>query len=242
MKRRFSAVIIDDEKLAREDLKGVLAGFDEIEIIGESDCVDTGVEIIKKLEPDLVFLDVQMPGESGFDLIDKIPPDVKIIFVTAYDEFAIRAFEVNANDYLLKPVSKDRLALTLERLGAEGEDEDLSGTRKLKYDDSVFILFNNSYCFLKVDSIVMISSANDYTEIVINEGKRGLVSKPMREWESRLPEQCFARIHRSTIINLQYVDKIEDWFNYSYRIYLKGFEKPVVMSRRYASNVKKRFG
>lgn len=242
MKRRFAAVIIDDEKLAREDLKGVLAGFDEIEIIGESDCVDAGVEIIKKLEPDLVFLDVQMPGESGFDLIDKIPSDVKIIFVTAYDEFAIRAFEVNANDYLLKPVSKDRLALTLERLGAEGEDEDLSGTRKLKYDDSVFILFNNSYCFLKVDSIVMISSANDYTEIVISEGKRGLVSKPMREWESRLPEQCFTRIHRSTIINLQYVDKIEDWFNYSYRIYLKGFEKPVVMSRRYASNVKKRFG
>jgi two-component system LytT family response regulator len=241
LKKRLTALIVDDEMLAREDLKGILDEFDEIEIIGEADCVDTAVEIIAKLKPELIFLDVQMPGESGFDLINKIPSDVKIIFVTAYDEFAIRAFEVNANDYLLKPVSKERLALTLERLGSEEEGVSRE-YRKLKYDDSVFLLFNNKYCFLRVDSIVKISTANDYTEVATSEGRKGLVSKPMREWEHRLPDQHFARVHRSTIINLQYIDKIEDWFNYSYRVYLKGFEKPVVMSRRYASNIKKRFG
>ena len=241
MKTQFTAIIVDDEKLARQDLKGIISEFNEIEIIGEADCVNTAVEIVSKLEPNLIFLDVQMPGESGFDLINKIPANIKIIFVTAYDEFAIRAFEVNANDYLLKPVNKERLALTLERLQVEGEEGNLLETRKLKYDDSVFLLFNNSYRFLKVESIVKISSANDYSEIVTIEGKVGLVSKSMREWEFRLPDQYFARVHRSTIINLQYIDKIEDWFNYSYRVYLKGFEKPVVMSRRYASNIKKKF-
>lgn len=241
MKKQFTAIIVDDEKLARQDLKGIISEFDEIEIIGEAESVYTAEEIISKLEPNLIFLDVQMPGESGFDLINKIPANIKIIFVTAYDEFAIRAFEVNANDYLLKPVNKERLALTLERLEAEGDEEKLSETRKLKYNDSVFLLLNNNYCFLKVDSIIKINSANDYTEIITNEGKKGLVSKSMREWEYKLPEQFFARIHRSTIINLQYVDKIEDWFNYSYRVYLKGLKKPVVMSRRYASDIKKKF-
>lgn len=239
--KRYKAIIVDDEELARSDLKALLAQFPSVEVIGEAENIRTAAEAVEKLNPDLIFLDIQFPGESGFELLEKIGTPAKIIFVTAFDEFAIRAFEVNAQDYLLKPVNPERLKLTLEHLE---NDQPMVEPKMLpfNYDDSIFLELNNKYYFLKVNTIIIITSAGNYSEILTNQGLSGLTSKSMREWEVRLPKNSFARIHRSTIINMDFVEKIEQWFSYSYRVYLKGLDKPVIMSRRHASKIKERMG
>jgi two-component system LytT family response regulator len=237
MTSKYSAIIVDDERLARQDLKSILDEFDEIECIGEAKNIITAKELLKKSNPNLLFLDIKMPGESGFDLIEFVDENTHIIFVTAFDEYAIKAFEVNALDYLLKPVSKERLALSIERLQLSDESK-TSELKKLGIDDQIFIKFNNKYIFLKINTMVTVSSKGDYSEITLNNGKKALVLKSMKEWEKRLPENHFIRIHRSTIINTNMVNRIEPWYNNSHLVYLEGIEKPVVMSRRYFTKVK----
>ncbi|MGD8305955.1 MAG: LytTR family DNA-binding domain-containing protein [Ignavibacteria bacterium] len=239
MKTKIKAIIVDDEELAREDLKVLLENFNEIDIIGEAESVEEARPLINNLNPDLIFLDIQMPGESGFDLLAKIETDAKIIFVTAYDEYAIRAFEVNAIDYLLKPVNTERLALAIEHLKSDEEGRK-SGQTKLNLEDSIFIMVNNHYQFVKISAIIKITSAGNYSEIYTTSKLKGLVLKSLKDWEARLPENYFVRIHRTAIINLEYVDHVEEWFNYSYKVLLKGIEDPLVISRRYASKLKKR--
>jgi two-component system LytT family response regulator len=238
MKNIYNALIVDDERLARQDLKDLLKECENIRIVGEADSVNTAVKAIEELNPDVIFLDIQMPGESGFELLEKTPVTSRIIFVTAYDEYAIRAFEINALDYLLKPVSPDRLKKALERLETE-DSSDLSKTKKLQNEDHLFLLFNNQFKFILIRMILSITAAGDYSEITLSDGNKGLVQKSMKEWEDRLPEN-FCRIHRSNIINLDYIDHIEEWFNYSYQVYLKGLREPFVMSRRFAVKLKEK--
>jgi two-component system LytT family response regulator len=237
MSSKFKAIIVDDERLARQDLKAIIDEFDEIECLGEAKNITAAKELLKKFNPNLLFLDIKMPGESGFDLLEFVEEETHIIFVTAFDEFAIKAFEVNALDYLLKPVSKERLALSIERL-QQAVDSKPTELKKLEIDDQVFIKLNNKYTFLKINTIVKISSKGDYSEIIISNRKKALVLKSMKEWESRLPENHFIRIHRSTIINTDHVKRIEPWYNNSHLVYLEGIEKPAVMSRRYFIKVK----
>ncbi len=237
MLNKLHALIVDDESLAREDLRTVLKDFKQVKVVAEADSIATAVTAIKKFNPDLVFLDIKLPGESGFDLLNQIKVDAHIIFVTAYDEYAIRAFEVNAKDYLLKPVTKERLEQALENISSQknGEKKKL---KNLEYDDRVFLLINDKYTFLEIETIIVIKSADDYTDIYSSDGKSGLALKSMQEWENRLPEKHFVRIHRSTIININYIIRIEKWFNNSFKVYLKDVKVPEVMSRRYAAKVK----
>lgn len=239
MKTTFKAIVVDDEKLAREDLKVLLREFSEIEVIGEAETVEETKTLIKNLNPNLIFLDIQMPGKSGFDLLEEIQTNAKIIFVTAYDEYAIRAFEVNAKDYLLKPVIKERLAIAIDRLKTEQESETIV-QEKLEFDDNIFVMVNNHYQFVKIGSIIKIASAGNYTEIYTSSKLKGLVLKSLKDWETRLPGNYFVRIHRNSIINLEYVDRVEGWFNYSYKVYLKEINDPLVISRRYAAKLKER--
>jgi two-component system LytT family response regulator len=241
VKKPWNALIIDDERLARKDLSSLLENHPEIKIVGEAEDVPSAQIGITELQPDLIFLDIQMPGESGFDLLDKMEVSAKIIFVTAYDEYAIRAFEVNAVDYLLKPVNPERLAHALDKL-EEDESETGGSARTLGYDDRLFLMVGSHFKFLKVDSILSIQAAGDYTEVFTGDGKKGLTLKSMKEWESRLPEQYFIRIHRSTIVNMDHIERVEEWFNYSFRVYLKGREEPLMMSRRYAAKLKDKLG
>jgi len=238
---KIKAVIVDDERLARKELTSMLSEFENVEIIGEADSVVSATELIKSTSPDVIFLDIQMPGESGFELANRTDLDSKIIFVTAYDEYALRAFEVNALDYLMKPINPKRLRQAIDRLIDDTDEKPAEG-KQLQYDDNLFIPLNNKFRFVKVSSILSIKSAGDYSEVKILEGAKGLVLKSMKEWESRLPEKYFTRIHRSTIINMEYVDKLEEWFNNSYRIYLKSIKEPFIISRRYAAKLKERFG
>ncbi len=241
MNGKKKVIIVDDEQLAREDLKAVLKNFPELEIVAEADNPNDAKKQIDLMHPDIIFLDIQMPGKSGFDLLQEIHTDAKIIFVTAYDEFALRAFEVNAQDYLLKPVNRERLALAIEHL-QKNKEEKIEDMRKFEDDDNIFLMVNNTYHFVKVRSLVKIISAGNYSEIYSTSKLKGLVLKSMREWEARLPSNIFVRIHRNAIINLDYLDHIEEWFNYSYQVYLQGIEKPLVMSRRYAAKLKERMG
>lgn len=244
---KYRAIIVDDEKLARLDLRNVLREFDEIEIIGEANNVSSAELLINKLRPNLVFLDIQLRGESGFDLFDKIDFEpaypvgrIDFVFVTAFDKYAIRAFEVNAQDYLLKPVSADRIRHTINKLNHTSVKE-AENTRRLNYDDVIFLMLNNKYRFLKIDSIIAITSDADYSYVYTTDNAHAITRKTMREWETRLPENHFCRIHRESIVNLAYVSKIDDTFSNSYKVFLKGFDKPFLMSRRYAAKIKEKF-
>jgi two-component system LytT family response regulator len=219
-------------------LIALLGEHDQVTVIGEADDIPSAVEAIRALNPNLIFLDIQMPGASGFDLLEKMDVEAPVIFVTAYDEFAIRAFEVNALDYLLKPVNPERLAKALEKL----EERKLPPGRKLNIDDRLFLMVGRFFKFLPVQGIVVIQAAGDYTEVRTADGSKGLTLKSMKEWETRLPPQHFVRIHRSTIINMDFIEKVDAWFNYSFRICVKGVKEPLVISRRYASKLKGKLG
>ena len=240
MSKKLTAVIVDDERLARNALRTLITELGSIDIVGEADSVGSAIGVIEKEQPDAVFLDIQMPGESGFDLLEKISAGIRIIFVTAFDEYALRAFEVNALDYLMKPVSPARLREAVERL-SEKPDTVQASKQKLTSLDRLFILFNTSYVFLKINSITYISSSGDYSEVHLDDGRKGLTNKSMQEWENRLPADTFCRIHRSTIINLDSIVKIDEWFNQAFRVLVKGCNEPFIMSRRYASVIKSRF-
>ncbi len=242
MKRTYRTLVVDDERLARNDIISMLKEHPDILVTGEASDVPSALKAIEQLNPDLIFLDINMPGQSGFDLLNSADTDAKVIFVTAFDEYALRAFEVNALDYLMKPVNPKRLKSALEKLELADESADFVQMRKLKYDDNLFLQVNSAMKFIKVFKIVCINSSGDYSEIITDDGHKGLTLKSMKEWESRLPENNFCRVHRSTIINLEFITKVEKWFNNSYRLHLKGIDDPMVMSRRYASKLKEKMG
>ena len=240
MSQKYKALVVDDERLARKGLIDQINLIQGIEVIGEADCVSTAITAINQLKPDVIFLDIQMPGQSGFDLVEQVDFKGRIIFVTAYNEYALRAFEVNALDYLMKPVSKERIEKAINRLKSPNKEKDHSHD-KLNYDDQLFTTIGTKMQFLKVNKIVLIQSDGDYTNVNLKSGTHGLVNKTMKEWEERLPENHFVRVHRNSIVNIEHIINIEKWFNYSYRCTLKGIEEPVVISRRYTKKLKNLF-
>lgn len=237
---KYKTLIVDDERLARKEMRLLLAEFDEIFVVGEAENLSEAVEIIEKEKPQIVFLDIQLSNENGFELLEKTEQNFNLIFVTAFDAYAIRAFEVNALDYLLKPVNPDRLAKAIERLKEEKTDEK-SEIRPLEFDDRIFLELGTRSLFLKVNEISHINSAGDYSEIFTISGKKHLIEKPLREWEERLPEKHFLRIHRQTIINLEEIEEIETWFNRTFQVRLKNFRQKLAVSRRYAVKLKQKF-
>ena len=241
MSQSHRALVVDDERLARNDLISLLKSYTNITVVGEASDVNSALNAIEKLNPDVIFLDIQMPGQTGFDLLNIADTPAKIIFVTAFDEYALRAFEVNALDYLLKPVNPKRLKDAIDKLDGPGSD-DTSKLRKLNYDDRLFLQVNSNMKFIKISELISINASGDYSEIMLADGHKGLTVKSMREWEFRLPEKHFCRVHRSAIINLEFVTKVEKWFNNSYQLHMKGVEAPIVMSRRYASKLKEMMG
>ena len=240
MKQLMAALIIDDERLARNALKKKLEAFPEIEIVGEASNVINAVAAIEEHNPDLLFLDIQLYNETGFDILDKIKYDGKIIFVTAHDEFAIRAFEINAVDYILKPISHERLKNAIDRLNSADKKREYK-TDKFNYEDRILIMCGERMKFIKLENLSHITASGDFSGINTSDGNEYLSSKSMNEWEERLPEKYFLRIHRSTIINIEFIEKAEKWFNYSSLIKLKGVQDSFKVSRSYFKKIKERF-
>ena len=234
----LKAIIVDDERLARVNLKKLLEPHHEIEIAGEASSCEGAVELINLYKPQLIFLDIQLSGETGFDLLELIDNSIKIVFVTAYDEFAIRAFEVNAIDYLLKPVNPERLKVSIERI-MNSEKRQKSEAKSYEYTDSIYVRLNNyASRFIKISSITFIEPVGNYSKIVTIEGKHCLVLKTLKQWQEELPDNNFVRIHRSSIINIEHLDHIEKKSNTCHRAYLKNISQPLEVSRRYAQKLK----
>lgn len=242
--KTFKTVIIDDERLAREELKSILSGFNEIDIIGEAQNGEKGIELINDLDPDLIFLDVNMPGMTGFEMLKKLDEIPHVIFVTAYDEYAIKAFEVNALDYLLKPIDPDRLSESIDKLNKKEDHEFESSVsielnrkdRKLTLEDQVFIKDGEKCYFVALSEIRMLESDGNYVKVYFGKN-RPLILRSLNSFEERLDSSYFFRANRKFIVNLQWVDKVENWFNGGLQLELKTGDK-IEVSRRQAIRFK----
>jgi two-component system, LytTR family, response regulator len=234
----LKAIIVDDERLARVNLRNLLKPHPEVEIAGEAGSCESALELINLYKPHLIFLDIQLGGETGFDLLEKLDTSIKIIFVTAFDEYAIRAFEVNAIDYLLKPVNPDRLKVSIDRVFNRESNQKI-GTKNYEYSDSIYVRLNNyASRFIKISSITFIEPVGNYSKIVTIEGKHCLVLKTLKQWQEELPDNNFVRIHRSSIVNIEHVDHIEKDSNTQHRAYMKNIPEPLEVSRRYVKKLK----
>ena len=233
----MKAIIIDDERLARTELRKLLQEFPEIEVVDEASNADEGIQKIENHNPDLVFLDIQMPGKTGFDMLSELDHAPQVIFTTAYDEYALKAFEVNALDYLLKPVEPRRLADAVEKLrrvGNGGTIERAIGhadpTSILGEHDQVFVKDGERCWFVKLGEVRLFESVGNYAKVFFGANKP-LILKSLNALEERLDDKVFFRANRKHIVNLRMIDKIEPYFNGGLLLELKGGEK-IEVSRR----------
>ena len=231
----ITAIIIDDERLARNELKKLLQDHGDIEVIDEAANVDEGLEKIELHNPELIFLDIQMPGKTGFDLLTELDKAPKVIFTTAYDEYAIKAFEVNALDYLLKPIEPKRLSDSINKLHDELNKEKIEGQigfnrGTLNEHDQVFVKDGERCWFVKLGEIRLFESVGNYAKVFFGTNKP-LILKSLNALEERLDERMFFRANRKHIVNLRWIEKIEPYFNGGLLVDLKGGEK-IEVSRR----------
>ena len=232
----IKAIIIDDERLARNELKKLLMDYPEIEVVAEAANVGEGIEKIETMNPELIFLDIQMPGKTGFDLLSELDKSPNVIFTTAYDEYALKAFEVNALDYLLKPVEPKRLADAIQKLHLQEERESSNGVSEnvnkstLYEHDQVFVKDGERCWFVKLSEIRLFESVGNYAKVYFGPNKP-LILKSLNALEERLDEKMFFRANRKHIINLRLIEKIEPYFNGGLLLELKGGEK-IEVSRR----------
>lgn len=231
-------LIIDDERLARSELKRLLQDFSDVEVIGEATNANEGIEKIEALNPDLVFLDIQMPGKSGFDMLSQLDKAPHVIFVTAYDEFALKAFEVNALDYLMKPVEPKRLADALLKVKHKEEEEMMAFSNRglLGENDQVFVKDGERCWFVRLSEVRLFESVGNYAKVFFGTNKP-LILKSLNALEERLDEKVFFRANRKHIINLRMIEKIEPYFNGGLLVDLVGGEK-IEVSRRQAVKFK----
>jgi two-component system LytT family response regulator len=234
----LKVILIDDERLARSELKRLLQEFPDVEIIGEAANANEGIEKIETLNPDLVFLDIQMPGKTGFDMLTQLEKAPHVIFVTAYDEYALKAFEVNALDYLMKPVEPKRLADALLKVRQKDEEELLSYNNRgmLGEHDQVFVKDGERCWFVKLSEVRLFESVGNYAKVFFGTNKP-LILKSLNALEERLDEKVFFRANRKHIINLRMIEKIEPYFNGGLLLDLTGGEK-IEVSRRQAVKFK----
>ena len=233
------ALIIDDERLARKELTSLLDEHKNVEIVGEAVNADDAYEKINELQPDLIFLDVQMPGKTGFELLEMLDKTPQVIFTTAFDEFALKAFEVSALDYLLKPIQHERLRDALSKVIENQKSSKstlLADQKTLGVDDQVFVKDGDKCWFVRLSDVRLFESDGNYIKVYFDTFKP-MIHKSLNSLDERLDSRSFFRASRKHIINLSWVDAIEPWFNGGLQVKLKGGEK-VEVSRRQATRFK----
>lgn len=235
----MKALIIDDERLARTELRRLLEPFKEIEIVGEAVNADEAIEKIAQLNPELIFLDIQMPGKSGFEMLEELDKVPKVIFTTAYDEYALKAFEYNALDYLLKPIEPKRLEEAIRKIVEVGKkDVQIKSALPdvLSAEDQVFVKDGDKCWFVKLERIRLFESEGNYVRLYFEENKP-LILRTLNYLDERLDPRSFFRANRKHIINLKWIESIEPWLNGGLLVKLKGGQK-VEVSRRQAVKFK----
>jgi two-component system LytT family response regulator len=232
----MKAIIVDDERLARNELKTLLAQHKEIEVIAECANAAEAKEKIDSLKPDVVFLDINMPGKSGLELVEEISALPDVVFVTAYDEHAIKAFELNAFDYLLKPVQPQRLSETLKKLAEKEVVSKGENTGPLDENELIFIKDGEKCWFVKLSDVRLFESEGNYVRVYF-ENNKPLILRSLNNLEARLNERQFFRASRKHILNLKWIAGVETWFNGGLMVKLKD-GKEVEISRRQAVKIK----
>ena len=230
------ALLVDDERLARTELTRLLDKFPEIEIVSEASNGEEAINLIEEHKPDLVFLDIQMPGMTGFEVLEHLHVVPNIIFVTAYDEYALKAFEVNALDYVLKPIELSRLEKAIEKVNSKNQEQNIHTNKELSHESQIFIKDGEKCWFVKLDKVRMFESEGNYIRLYFDDSKP-MILKSLNNLEKRLNNKEFFRISRKYIINLSWVEKVEAWFNGGLRVTLKTGEK-LEISRRQTSRFK----
>jgi two-component system LytT family response regulator len=232
------ALIVDDERLARTELKRLLTSFKEINVVGEAVNADDALEKIQELKPDLLFLDIQMPGKTGFDMLEELDAVPTVIFVTAYDEYALKAFEYNALDYLLKPIEPKRLEETVNKLIEKKRKKTISELDKdlLMESDQVFVKDGEKCWFVKLENVRLFESEGNYVRIYFSDNKP-LILRTLNYLDERLDNKTFFRANRKHIVNLKWIASIEPWLNGGLLVKLKDGQK-VEVSRRQAIKFK----
>jgi two-component system LytT family response regulator len=232
------AIIVDDERLARNELKRLLENFPSIEVIGEASNTDEASQLIEELQPDVAFLDIQMPGKTGFEWLEEwdgfLP---EIIFTTAFDEYALKAFEVNALDYVLKPIELARLSESIQKLESRfkrtiSAEKTVSASHVLGGNDQIFVKDGEKCWFVRLDRVRLCESMGNYVRLFFDDQKP-LVLKSLNSLEERLDPKLFFRCNRKHIVNLNFIDKIEPWFSGGLQVTLKGEKaEKIEISRR----------
>ncbi|MGZ3865640.1 MAG: LytR/AlgR family response regulator transcription factor [Bacteroidia bacterium] len=232
------AIIVDDERLARQELKSLLAEHKDIEIIAECTNAAEAKEKVAALKPDVVFLDIQMPGKNGLELAQELTPVPELVFITAHDEFALRAFEVNALDYLLKPIQPERLQEAIKKLMSKEEGEPMSEEFRtvLTDEDQVFLKDGERCWFVKLANVRLFESEGNYVRVHF-ENSRPLILRSLNNLEQRLSPNSFFRASRKHIVNLRWIENIEPWFNGGLMVKLRGGEQ-IEISRRQSVKLK----
>ena len=234
----MKALIIDDERLARSELRRLLEPFKEIEIAGEAVNADDAKNKINEHDPDVIFLDIQMPGKNGFELLEELDSTPFVVFTTAYDEYALKAFEFNAMDYLLKPIEPNRLEETVKKVlqKAKKEEQPRAVTEVLSEHDQVFVKDGEKCWFVKLSTVRLFESEGNYVRIFFEENKP-LILRTLNYLDERLDGKSFFRANRKHIINLKWIDSVEPWLNGGLLVKLRGGHK-IEVSRRQAIKFK----
>lgn len=232
----MKALIVEDSRLARLELKELLSVHQEIEVIGEAENAEIAERLIEELDPDLLFLDINMPGKNGFELLESLEAAPQVIFTTAYDEFAIKSFEYNALDYLLKPIKEDRLAKALGKLDLRSRENKLAKGDYLSAEQQVFVKDGEKCWLVKIEDIRLFEVCGNYSRVYFDQHKP-LILRSLNQLEERLDPEYFFRANRQEIINLKKISKIEPWFNGRLKVWMDD-QQEVEVSRRQAVRFK----
>jgi len=226
----MKAIIIDDERLARKELLNLLENHPNIDVVDEAANADEALEKIDEHDPDVIFLDIQMPGKTGFELLETMERVPQVIFTTAYDEFALKAFEFNALDYLLKPIQAERLSESVQKIQAKPSKKSGNKDDRLGGDDQVFVKDGDKCWFVRLSDVRLFESDGNYIKVYF-ENFKPMIHKSLNALDERLDDRTFFRASRKHIINLGWVESIDTWFNGGLLVQLKGGEK-IEVSRR----------
>ncbi|UWX55577.1 LytTR family DNA-binding domain-containing protein [Maribacter litopenaei] len=230
---QIKAVIVEDSRLARNELKELIKGYLQIEIIGEAENVDDGYNLIEEHSPDLLFLDINMPEKDGFELLEMLDEVPITIFTTAFDEYAIKSFEYNALDYLLKPINEKRFAKAIEKVEEklnERREVSSENTQRLTGNSQIFIKDGEKCWLIKVGDISHFEIVGNYTRVFFQDEKP-MLYKSLNQVEEKLPEKYFFRANRQQIINTNFIANVVPWFNGKLKLTMANGEE-VEVSRR----------
>lgn len=232
----MTSIIVEDSRLARQELKNLLEKHPEIQVVGEAAHAEEARQLIEALEPDLLFLDIQLPGKNGFDLLEMLETSPMVVFTTAFDEYAVKSFEYNTLDYLLKPIRPERLKATIERVLDRWKNQTKTKRSTMHAQSQVFVRDGDTCWLVQLKEVRLLEVVGNYTRLYF-ENHRPLIQRSLNQLEARLDPEVFFRINRQQMINLQWIEHIDTWFNGKLKIRLRGGEE-VEVSRRQAAKFK----